>query len=173
MKIDGDTSMIKQVAYDIQYSNPTNDTGATQLKFYKNGNDITNRGVFTNASGVIITILRKSDTKVFFTFTTGGGEDTAVGLNTYDIYWKDKTFEPYGVEFLTDTDLPTGFYFVNAGTTGSNAKLYSSKTASSSAQVFNFIWSFFSHPHSGLTPFSTNDWRNGKGFGPFTQRVWH
>jgi hypothetical protein len=166
----------KQVAFDILLSDITgngasNDTLSIDSLALYNGTSVITNGIFTNAAGQPITSLTESDTKLFFTVTSGNHEIIIPAGTTAKFTLKGR---PHGFKHPNDGDLirtalaadlspvPVGYRYVNRGTTGAYAKLYSSAPSNSGAVLAHFLWSDLSAvAHSAAFTASTPDYYSG------------
>lgn len=176
----------KQFAYGIVFGDSgSNDTlSLINLKFFENGVDVTNKVKFSNAAGTQITKLTESDTKLFVTYTAGIGE-SIVPAGTTTEYVLDAMHAGFhhpndgdglSIQLLSDQNsVNQNYLYLNQGTAGVQAKLYSSVIPNSAAIASNRIWTDFSAGtvHSGLFTLSSNDWKNGYGFAVLPVQNWH
>ncbi len=176
----------KQFAYGIVFGDSgSNDTlSLINLKFFENGVDVTNKVKFSNAAGAAITMLTESDTKLFVTYTAGIGESIVLAGATTEYvleamhagFHHPNDGDGFNIQLLSDQNpVQQNFLYVNPGTTGVQAKLYSSVAPNGSAVVSNRIWTDFSAGtvHSGLFTLSSNDWKNSYGFPALPVQNWH
>jgi hypothetical protein len=181
----GDGS-IKSVAYDVLLNDIT--SGANEdtirisdLEMRYGGVAVTN-GTFTNANGQPITVITESDTKIYFTFTSGTQKAVIPAGTTVPFVLRGRLSglkhagdgDNVVIKLATDaTPAPSGFRYVNRGTSGSNAKLHSSPFPSSGAVNANIILSDNSDPNSqSIFGASTADHFNSARFSfPTSQQV--
>lgn len=161
--VGGDTCTFPQISFGVRFTTQTADTIVKQLTMWKNGVNVTTKGQFINSSGAIVTYLLKSDTKVHFVFTTGGGEDTLVRSGDYAFGGKSCVLGDMGTTFLTTDNISSENRFLNMGLIGNNLKLYLNPTPSGNALTVNTIFSYFKHPHSASRYLNKGDFVAFKG----------
>jgi hypothetical protein len=181
----GDGS-IKSVAYDVLLNDITSGANEdtiriTDLEMRYGGVAVTN-GTFTNANGQPITVITESDTKIYFTFTSGTQKAVIPAGTTVPFVLRGRLSglkhvgdgDNVVIKLATDANpAPSGFRYVNRGTSGSNAKLHSSPFPSSGAVNANIIISDNSDPNSqSIFGASTADHFNSARFSfPTSQQV--
>lgn len=136
--------------------------------------DITDSVTISDALGNVIHSLSEvpSHSKFYVTYTSGRGEivitrGTSERIFVTGIARGFRSGDGSGTLALFDlSPAPNGFMYLNKGTVGMHAKLYSSAVAAGGANNFvqNFIWSNMTGPsHSGIYGLSSKDWLNSYG----------
>ncbi len=168
----GTTMYQQQLTYPIRFQTADTAIGFSELRLFKNGEDITDRvNFFDEQDTGRITVFRRSMGLVRVTFTGGTGEDTLRSTTLYELAIVPTSTNPFAVELASDASWnPAHKYRV--GLPGTSAKLASARGAQTGLR-YNFIYSYGASNHSSVVPFSTDDHRSGYGvFASLPQRVW-
>jgi hypothetical protein len=175
---------LKTISFPIIFAdNGTNDTLRLLPKLMVNGTGVNAQGVWTRQNGDTTSVIGEGDTQMTFTFTTGIGEVTipagssiTITLRLFRLGFKHPfDGDGFSVGFAVDqTSIDPTYKFLNKGSSGWNAKLFSSSVQSGGAVVANFVWSDKSTiSHSALFGLSSNDWSSGYMLPMLPVQIWN
>ena len=172
-----DDNAVKQLsAQHIFADNGINDTLMfDSLRVFRAGNDITSVVTIVDAGGNEIHFLSElvaTHNKFYVVYTSGAGEfvipkGVTEKFTVTGIARGFRSGDGSSTTAIFDTgQLPANFLYLNKGTNGMHAKIFSSPTTTSGANQYiqNFVWSNMSGPsHSGIYSISSKDWFNSFG----------